>query len=683
MRQLVQAPERSVVALVAPAGYGKSVLLSLWSECDRRTFAWLELSSAEDDPKLLRGRLAQALAPIAENAEQAVLVLDRLDRLNSPKALAIVAELAHELPPALTLAFASRREPPLALGRLRAAERLLTLGAPELAMSSQEAERLLRAVGVTLDPAALQTLVARTEGWPAGLHLAALSLGEQTASGSEIDVSGSEHTIAEYVSEEVLADLCPEDRAVLRRASVLEELSSAMCDAVLARQGTGRLFADLAAAGTMLVALDSAHTRFRCHRLVRDVLQRELELCDPTEIPLLHRRASDWLDGHGESERALEHAVAAHDSQLAGKLAWALATKTLYGHDDRVRQWLSGLTAREIASSPALALVAAHSDVAYGDLPSAKHWARLAEDTLAHDPYGHDTSSLLAAAQLAHAISGPDSIVQMADEMERVHQQLHRGDPFRPLASMLGGVAAHLLGERERASALHELVLKDCSHEAMPLLAALSLTQLALIDLEAGRLEQAEDRAAEAELLTCDLGGRRFTALTHATLAFVKGRRGLAEEAKRELGCASRLLCLPGELMPWLEVQTRVLMARTSVRLADAARARALLSAASRLARRRQPVPRLLASIDETWAQIDELGAAAMSGPGSLTMAELRVLRFLPTHLSFREIGQRLHVSGNTVKSQAHAIYAKLDAASRTEAVAHASALGLIDAAVV
>ncbi|MGN6371756.1 MAG: LuxR C-terminal-related transcriptional regulator [Solirubrobacteraceae bacterium] len=681
VRRLMQAPKHAVIALLAPAGYGKSVLLSLWAECDPRTFAWLQLSPAESNPTLLRRRLAQTLAPLSESAEPAVLVLDRLA---SPEALAIVAELAHDPPPALTLALASRGDPPLALGRLRADERLLALGAAELAMSLQETERLMQIVGVTLDRQALQRLAARTEGWPAGVHLAALSLRTRTASDSEIDITGADHTIAEYVSEEVLAAIDTDTRAVLSRASILDELSGAMCDAVLARQGTGRLFAELAATGTMLVALDPAHTRFRCHRLVRDVLRRELELCKPAEIPLLHRRASDWLAAHGESERALEHALAARDTQLAGKLAWARAAEILYGHDDRVKQWLSGLTAQEIASSPPLALIAAHSDVAFGNLPSARHWSRLAEEALGH-PHSDDpgTSSLLAGAQLVHAISAPNGIERMADEMELIQRQLDPGNALRPLAIMLGGVAARLLGERERASALHGQVLDDCSHEAMPLLAALSLTQLALIALEAGQLEQAEDRAAEAELLACDLGARRFTALTHATLAIVKSRRGLAEDAKRELGCASRLLALPGELMPWLEVETRVLMARTSVRLADAAHARALLSAASRLARRHEPVPRLLSWIDETWAEIDELGAASMSGPGSLTMAELRVLRFLPTHLSFREIGQRLHVSGNTVKSQAHAIYAKLDAASRTEAVARASALGLIDAAVV
>lgn len=685
VRELMQVPESTVIALVAPAGYGKSVLLSLWAECDPRTFAWIELSEHDDDPTRLSQRLAHTIASLSHTGEHAVLVLDRLDRLTSPEALAVVADLAQEPPPALTLAVASRRDPPLAFGRLRVAERLLVLQASELAMSIEEADCLMQAIGVALDREVLQRLATRAEGWPAGLHLAALSLRAQSVSGSEeIEITGEEHTIAEYVSQEVLAALESDARAILRHASILDELSGALCDAVLARQGTGRILADLADTG-MLVALNPAHTRFRCQRLVRDVLRRELELCEPTEIPLLHRRACDWFAMHGEDKRALEHAFAARDPQLAGKLAWARAADLLYGHDEQVWDWLRRLSAKEIGSSPELALMAAHSELAFGDLPSATHWAGLAEEALDHTRQSEsDASSLRAAVWLVYAASSPDRIEQMAVQAARARRQLdRRSEAFGALAGVLGGVAAQLLGELDTARALLARALEDCSSEAMPLLAALSLTQLALIEVEEDQLGQAEDRAVDAELLIRHLGRRRFSALTHATLAFVKSCRGLSEEAKRELACASRLLALPGELMPWLEVETRVVMARTSVRLADAIHARALLSQASRLARRHQPVPRLLSSIDEAWGEIDQLGAAAMSGPGSLTMAELRVLRFLPTHLSFREIGERLHVSGNTVKSQAHAIYAKLDAASRTEAVARASALGLVDAAVV
>lgn len=673
-----------MIALVAPAGYGKSTLLCEWAACDPRPFAYLELTRDHDDPALLSSLLARTLAPMNAAGEQAVLVLDRVDRLRSPESLAIVAELAHELPPSLTLALASRSDPSLQLGRLHASERLLRLAALDLAMTAEEAERLFGEIErAGLEPRELERLMARTEGWPAGLHLAALALKERAAHGLDGEVTGEEQTIAEYVSEEVLAPLDAEARAFLRRASILEELSGEACDVTLARQRSGRMLAELAAAGTMLAAVDTAHTRFRCHPLVRDVLRGELVLCEPAEVPLLHRRASEWLAEQGDAEQALEHALAARATALAGELVWAQAAHLLYRRDEQLKLWLGTLTEREIASSPRLALAAAHASSALADLACAKHWARLADKALAGIELDEPArSSLRAAAQLAHVSAGC-TIEQMASDAERARGALDESDPMHPLASMLSGVAAHLLGEPARARVLLEQALESCSPHTLPLVASISHAQLALIDVEEGRLEQAEDRAADAVSFTRELAPRRLSAPAHAALAFVKSRHGLADEAKTELARASRLFALPGELMPLLEVQTRIVMARVSIRLADAAHARALLSQASRLARRHAPIVPLLSWIDRAWSEIDELGIASMNGPGSLTMAELRVLRFLPTHLSFREIGERLHVSGNTVKSQAHAIYAKLDAASRTEAVARASALGLIDAAVV
>lgn len=684
VQRIVDTREANVIALVAPAGYGKSALLSEWAARDPRTFAYLELTRHHDDPALLSSELAQTLAPLTVSRGEAVLALDRIDRLRSPDALAVLAELAHELPSSLTLALASRTDPPLQLGRLHASERLLRIGTTDLALTDEQAERLLASVGVTLQPRELHRLIARTEGWPAGLHLAALALRERAARGLDGEVTGEEHSIAEYISEEILAPLDAPARAFLVRASILDELSPRVCDATLARRASGRLLEQLAAASATLRPLDAAHTRFRCRPLVRDVLQHELALHEPAEIPLLHRRASEWFSRQGDDEQALEHAFAAHDSDLAGELVWVQAAHLLYGRDEHLEHQLSTLTEQEIAASAQLALAAAHSHSALADVPSARHWTHLAEKALRSSPSTEpERSSLRAAAQLAHILTGSLPVEQIASDAARARARLDEDDPMRSLASMLGGIATHLLAERESARALLEHALENCSHESMPLVASISLAQLALIDVEEGQLEQAEDRASSAVSLTRELAPRRLSALAHATRAFVESRRGLADEAKTELARASRLLALPGELMPLLEVETSVVMARTSIRLADAHRARSLLSKASRLARRPASLVPLLAWIDHAWGEIDELGIAATSGPGSLTMAELRVLRFLPTHLSFREIGERLHVSGNTVKSQAHAIYAKLDAASRTEAVARASALGLIDAAVV
>jgi LuxR family maltose regulon positive regulatory protein len=142
---------------------------------------------------------------------------------------------------------------------------------------------------------------------------------------------------------------------------------------------------------------------------------------------------------------------------------------------------------------------------------------------------------------------------------------------------------------------------------------------------------------------------------------------------------ASRLLALLVEAAPWYDAETRVLLARSALRLGDVVGARTLLAEASRVASP-APGPVLAAWLEECWARADSFSAAAILGPSSLTTAELRVLRLLPTHLSFREVGESLHVSANTIKTHAHAVYRKLDASSRAEAVENARHLGLLDA---
>ena len=171
------------------------------------------------------------------------------------------------------------------------------------------------------------------------------------------------------------------------------------------------------------------------------------------------------------------------------------------------------------------------------------------------------------------------------------------------------------------------------------------------------------------------------SALILAGSAWICSQLGRADTAKRDLGRSCRMIALLQDYIPWYEVQTQVLIARAAAGLADVALARAALAHASRAARRAPEADVLRTWIDESWGEVDGLSAAAL-GACALTMAELRILRFLPTHLSFREIGGRLHVSTNTVKSQVHAIYRKLDAASRSEAVERASTLGLIEVSI-
>ncbi|HMD55852.1 MAG TPA: AAA family ATPase [Solirubrobacteraceae bacterium] len=715
--------EVSTVVLTAPAGYGKSSLLCEWAAHESRPFAWLRLSPREDAPGRLlacisdalhgleaSGQVAEpadargptpgdgterdpggtsALIELAErsaaNAGDFVLVLDDAHHLRSPESRELLAALADGLPQGVRMALASRSEPPLRVGRLRAAHRLLQLDPVALAMTAYEAHLLLAAVDIELDERSLERLVERTEGWPAGIYLAGLSLNERADAGEhDAHPTGDDHLVAEYLREEALAPLDDGSRALLTRASILDELSGELCDAVLEVSGSGKMLRELSADTLLLIPQDPGHAWYRCHTLLRDVLRSELEICEPAEVPRLHARASEWFAAHGEIDRAVEHAVAARDAARAGRLLWDEGSRFLYGSDERVQRWLSSFTAEELARSAPLALAAAHSHLAVGDLPTARHWASLASEALEAGADAKQAPSLQAGILLIEAATGSGGIEHVAAAAERARPLLGDASFLRPVCCLLGGVAQHLLGERERARELLGEGIDACAR-TMPLVEALSITQLALLDIEDGDWEQAQDGAARAVacLELAGLEDRPAATLTLALSSLVLSHRGLADEAKRELTSATRLLEALGEYMPWYEVETRIAMARASTRLADVARARTLLSQASRWARRPRPVPCFVAWLDDAWGEIDEVSAAALNGPGALTMAELRVLRFLPTHLSFREIGERLHVSGNTVKSQAHAVYAKLGAGSRTEAVAHAAALGLIDPPVV
>jgi LuxR family maltose regulon positive regulatory protein len=192
-------------------------------------------------------------------------------------------------------------------------------------------------------------------------------------------------------------------------------------------------------------------------------------------------------------------------------------------------------------------------------------------------------------------------------------------------------------------------------------------------DTAAELTDRADTLVRGGELAECPL-----SALVFAASAAVRAHHGRVDEAKRDLRCGVELLGPLGDCMPWYGAEARILLAHASLRLADLVRARSLLAEASRLARKTPDAVIFAGWFDQAWAYMDTLAESTLSGPSSLTIAELRILRFLPSHRSFREIATQLGVSANTVKTQAHSVYRKLGAASRSEAVARASEAGLL-----
>jgi LuxR family maltose regulon positive regulatory protein len=718
VRRLLSA-RPSLVLIAAPAGYGKTSLLCEWAQADTRPFAFALLDDRDNDAARLVGKLAAAIEAIGaidpgtadelagaaqrertcaapdpgraaemlvralhSAADAPVLVLDDMHVLRARESQRVLKALAAATRPGAPLVLCSRTAPALPLARMRAARTLLTLDAADLAMTRAEATDLLRAAGPEVDRATVERLLQSTEGWPAALYLAARSLHDDSdlAAGAE-RFNGEEHGVRAYIDEEVLSACTPQARRFLARTSVLEHLESPACDALLERHDSRSVLASLAARNLAMASLEESHGAYRCHPLVRDVLRAELDRLEPARAAELHRRASGWFYEHGDVEQALSHAVAADDASFAGDLLWAnCARYLLRGREALVQEWLSRFGERQLGGSGALALCAAHANLASGDLAVAEHWARVASSARPRAPRRKRESSLAAGIAIIEAAGGRHGLERMRKDAERAYELSEQTSPWLAVCCLLRGVACHLAGARERAREVFEegVSLGTC---VAPLPQSICLAELALMAAQDDDWDRASDLAASARSHVdhAGLGDHATSVLVFAISAWVSAHEGLAADAKRELRHSTHLLAKLGEYMPWYEVEARVAMARACIRLADLALARALLSQASRLARRMSDAAILRTWLDEVWSEIDDLGAAALSGPGSLTMAELRILRFLPTHLSFGEIGARLHVSTNTVKSQAHAIYRKLGVASRSEAVTQASMLGLIE----
>jgi LuxR family transcriptional regulator, maltose regulon positive regulatory protein len=674
VRRLVDARDASLALIVAPAGYGKSSLLHEWAEQDERAFAWLRLDESDQDPVTL-------VRSLGLRDRSFVVVLDDAHLIAAGTLRALVIAVLKELPPGSILALASRTEPALPTGRLRAHRALVEVRTQDLAMTPAEAAILLRRAGLELELSAVRTLASRTEGWPAALYLAALSLREQRDAQLGLSgYAGDDHLLCEYFRDEFLAGLQPDMTRFLIRTSVLDHLSGPVCDAVLQRTGSALTLSQLARSNLLLRPVDPSHERYRWHGLFRDALKAELRRSEPQVETRLQRRASAWHTRHGDIDRAIDHAVAAGDVGRTGDLLWAnIVGYVTHGRNDLVERWLSRFRRDQIADYAPLALAAAHSCLAMGSVDQAQHWALAASGARERGRAAEDTESLSTGITIVEALALRTGAIDMGAAAASAYEREADDSPWRPICCLLRGAAEHLTGDRIAARQLLEEGVQ-LGGVAAPSIASLCLAQLVIIAIEQEDWDAAAelaDRAADV-VQQNGLAESPLSALVLAASAAARARQGRADEAKRDLRDGADLLATLGDFIPWYGAQARILLARASLWLADIVGARTLLAEASRLARRSPDVVIFQQWFDEAWAHIDTLAETALAGPSSLSIAELRILRFLPSHRSFREIAQQLGVSANTVKTQAHAIYRKLDAASRSEAVERARDAGLL-----
>src|SRR5258708_3418632 len=321
----------------------------------------------------------RVLSELADARGGVTLVLDDLHELNSPEALAQLTRLLMNLPPQVHAILTTRHDVRLRLHQLRLAGELAEIRAADLRFSERETRELLDASGIMLSKAGVALLHQRTEGWAAGLRLAAISLADHPDPERFVaEFSGSDRMVAEYLLAEMLDRQPPDVQDLLLRTSLLDRVNGELADLLTGRPGSERILLSLEDANAFVESLDPERTWFRYHHLFADFLRLELRRTLPAEIPALHRRAAGWFTRHGQVAEAIRHTQPAGDwAEAARLLADHSFSLTLDGQAQTIQALLRAFPPGE--DHPELALVRAGGDLVQGRLDEAAAYLAVAE----------------------------------------------------------------------------------------------------------------------------------------------------------------------------------------------------------------------------------------------------------------------------------------------------------------
>jgi LuxR family transcriptional regulator, maltose regulon positive regulatory protein len=697
-----------VVGVTAPAGYGKSTLLAQWALAEDRRVAWVSLDRYDDDPALLLTLLASAYARVSPASAGLiadmggiglsvlgraaprlasvfrtspvpfVLILDDLHELRSPACHDVLGVVISGIPRGSQLVAASRSEQPH-LPRLRASGDALELMASHLALDAAGAEQIFSQAHVSLTHELAVAVTERTEGWPAGLYLAAVIAND--SNGEAPMVSGDDRYVADYLYRESLVRLPGSAQRFLRRTAVLDQLCAPLCDALLGESGAQERLRGLEASSLFLIPLDRRREWYRYHALFREFLLGELRRIEPDAVMKLHLRAADWYESNGSPALALEHLLNTAERDRCVQLATELALPTYQaGQMSTLQRWYRAIGDANIERYPPLAVLRCWEAVLTGQTAEAQRWAAIA-DAASFDRVPADGSASFASARaMLRAVmcaAGPEQAV--ADASFAVAQE-PPWSAWRDQALCLCAEAHLLTGDVDRAGALFAESFTVAAAAGNTDVIVLSESELALLAMDRGQWAEA---AGLVEVALAAIDEARMHDYATSVLAFAAAarlavHRGDLMEANRELTRAMRARPSLTFAAPFLAVRLRLQLAKVYWAIAGYSAARHLLREIDDIVFRR---PALGALLDEVSEFRRTVTSSAQRGPASgspLTPAELRLLPYLQTHLTIGEIGERLFVSRNTVSSEVSSIYRKLGVSSRSGAVTQATTAGLL-----
>jgi len=702
--------------VVAPAGYGKTTLLAKWAEADPRPFAWVALDGRDDDAVVFLRYIAAAIhgvEPVPAEVFEAlsgpggstwsnrvprvgsalgalerplVLVLDDLHAVANPSCLDALAALVEYVSAGSQIAVASREDPALPLARWRAHGVVHEIGVPDLRLDEQEAKLLLEAAGVELEADALAGLTEQTEGWPAGLYLAALSLQAGAPSpASPAGFTGDDRFLSDYFRFELLSRLPPAEVEFLKYTSVLDRMCGGLCDAVLETTRSAHTLESLERRNCFVVPLDRRGEWYRYHHLFGQLLRTELERGEPDILPKLNRRAMAWCIANDLTEAAVVFGHAAGETDAIAGLVDGLALTLHYdGRMETVEEWLAWFGEDDLRRYPALAVEAAWVRALTGRPADAERWLGLAEGATSTIPLSDGSATIEPWVATLRAGMMPDGVEQALADADLALHQLSPDSGWRPAALVLRGAAHALLSATDRATDdLTAAVTAGLAGGAAEVV-ILAQAELALLAANQGAWGEAGQRARAAQALVEEsgLGDYSTSALAYVATARVALHEARPEDARAALTRAHRLRPLLDHGLPWLTIQVGLELTRTHLALAEAGPARTILTETERVLEVR---PHMGSLIEDARELRDRVAASSGSDGAwamTLTGAELRLLPFLATHLMFPEIASRLFISRNTVKSEAVSIYRKLGVSSRSEAIERAVEVGLLESSV-
>lgn len=698
----------SIVAVTAPAGYGKSILLGQWAELEQRRTVSLSLSPFDNDPSALLsaiataftmampdfdgflavseqpavgtavlGQMAPKLAAAISNVDDPfVLMIDDVHEASSDRCQDVLEVALARIPPGSLVVLAGRHTQPF-LARLRPTGEVLEIGSADLQLDAAGARQVFANLGAgdLADPD-LERLLDRTEGWPTGIALAAIVARE---GGDPVGVFGDDQTIAEYLYRACFARLERDDQEFLRRTAIFDEVGAACSDAVLGREDSRAKLHALDSRGLFLVEVNRREGRYRYHQLFREFLLGELERSEPILARRLHLEAAGWYEAHEMMSHAIDHLLSANEHDRSVRLV-AERAQTAYqaGELAAVERWMNDLGESAIRSYPPLVVLAGLRAVLDGHAAEADRWANLLEQIEYDEPPESGLPTYDSGRAMLRVIMWRDGLESAARDAEYSVNCESSSSAWRDQALHLYGWTLQLSGDLEGAIAAYEESTRQAIAFGNADSVLLSEAELAIIALDADAVDEATSHAEQA-LAVIDangLQGYMTTCLALAVGARIALRRRDTARAEHLLARAMRDRPLCTYVTPVFAIKVRIELSRAHIALGNTATAAHLLNEIEELQRLRPDHGTLAEAVDDVRASLDK--SRALLGGAPLTPAELRLLPYLQTHLTISEIADRLFVSRNTVSSQVGSIYRKLQVTTRSDAVERAGDIGLL-----